>query len=144
MESLEDEFITVRELSEHWRVSIRTVRLYISDGAVAVIRLRGRVFVSWREVWRHEQRSRPGPRCETARKRPLLTVDEAAALTRYRPGYLYALAARGEIPTCRVFGNLRFIDTDLRAWMRAPLPCRTQTPCEDNDRELPEEHHDVD
>jgi excisionase family DNA binding protein len=143
MESLEEEFITVRELAAHWRVSIRTVRLYISDGAVAVIRHRGRVFVSWREVWRHEQRSRPGPRSGTARKRALLTVDEAAVLTRYRPGYLYALAARGEIPTCRVFGNLRFIDTDIRAWMRAPLPCRTQTRCEETDREAHEDHHEA-
>jgi hypothetical protein len=81
------------------------VRLYIADGAIAVLRLRGRVYVSWREVWRHEQRSTPGVRMMAACKRPLLTVDEAAALTRYRPGYLYALAARGEIPTCRVFGD---------------------------------------
>jgi excisionase family DNA binding protein len=143
MERLEEEFITVRELAIHWRISIRTARLYVADGAVAVLRRRGRVFIAWREVWRHEQRSAPGLRAVATRKRPLLTVDEAARLTRYRPSYLYALAARGEIPTCRVFGNLRFIDTDLRAWMHAPLPCRGQTKHKENDREAPENHHDA-
>ena len=122
MESPAVEFLTVRELSAHWKLSVRTLRVYIADGAVAVLRRRGRIFVSWTEVWRHEERAAPTPRTRAARARPLLTVDEAAALTRYRPGYVYALAARGEIPTCRVFGNLRFLDTDLRAWMRAPMP----------------------
>ena len=125
MERLGDEFVTVRELAKHWGLSVRTLRVYIADGAVAVLRRRGRIFIAWTEVWRHEQRSMPTPRTRAARQRPLLTVDEAAAVTRYRPGYLYALAARGEVPTCRVFGNLRFLDTDLRAWMRAPLPVRT-------------------
>src|SRR5919106_4982440 len=125
MENLEEEFITVRELAKHWRLSVRTLRVYIADGVLAVLRRRGRVFIAWPEVWRHEQRTAPTPRTTAARKRPLLTIDEAVALTRYRPGYLYALAARGEVPTCRVFGNLRFLDSDLRAWMRAPLPVRT-------------------
>ena len=139
MENLEEEFITVRELATHWRLSVRTLRLYIADGALAVLRRRGRIFIAWREVWRHEQRSPPVARMATARRQPLLTIDAAAALTRYRPSYLYALAARGEIPTCRVFGNLRFIDTDLRAWMRAPLPCRSQTPCQETDRAATDE-----
>jgi excisionase family DNA binding protein len=143
MENLEEEFITVRELAEHWRLSVRTLRLYIADGAVAVLRRRGRIFIAWREVWRHERRSLPSTRAMTGRKRPLLTVDEAAAITRYRPGYLYALAARGEVPCCRVFGNLRFLEADLRAWMRAPIPPRSPKPCQEADHEAPQRDHDA-
>jgi excisionase family DNA binding protein len=143
MEQAEEDFITIRELAAHWRLSMRTIRLYVADGAVSVQRLRGRVFVAWREVWRHEVRSRPARRTRADGRRPLLTIDEAAALTRYRRSYLYALAARGEVPTCRVFGSLRFIDTDLRAWMRAPRPCRSPIPCQESHREAGPQDHDA-
>ncbi len=61
----------------------------------------------------------PTPVGQTAAGPParLLTVKEAAALMRVRPGTVYAWVAAGRLPALRAGSRIRFRYDDLLAWL---------------------------
>lgn len=50
---------------------------------------------------------------------PLLTPAEAAALLRVRTSWVYGAAREGKLPALKLGRHLRFLRSDLEAWIDA-------------------------
>lgn len=112
-------FLTLWQVQGYWRRSESALRRSIADGALRPLRHRRRVFLSLDEIRRCEVAAGGASQTEMSDvDAPLLTVDDAAPLVRYRRSYLYELAAAGEVPCLRIFGTVRFRTRDLVRWMR--------------------------
>ncbi len=59
----------------------------------------------------------PVPYTRTSLSEPLLTPDDAASLLRIKRSTVYELARTGRIPVFKVGRALRFLRTDLEAWL---------------------------
>ncbi len=55
-------------------------------------------------------------------KTEALKADELAALFDVTPQHIYKMAARGEIPSFRIAGAVRFDPHEVARWLRAKYP----------------------
>jgi excisionase family DNA binding protein len=49
----------------------------------------------------------------------ILTVKEVSALLKVEPSTVYSWAEQRKIPCCKINGALRFVETDVLAWLAA-------------------------
>jgi excisionase family DNA binding protein len=47
----------------------------------------------------------------------ILTVKEVSALLKIEPSTVYAWAEQRKIPFCKINGALRFVESDVLAWL---------------------------
>ena len=55
---------------------------------------------------------------EVSLSEPLLTAEDAAALLRVRTSWVYEATRTGRLPHLKVGRHLRFLRSDLEAWLR--------------------------
>lgn len=49
----------------------------------------------------------------------LLNVAEVAEILRVKPGTVYQYVLKGDLPSVKVCGRVRFVDADLRKWIES-------------------------
>ena len=56
---------------------------------------------------------------DVAVKNRLLNVAEVADILQVRPGTVYQYVLKGDLPSVKVCGRVRFVDADLRKWIES-------------------------
>ena len=112
------QYLTVRQVADHWSVCTKTVYGMIRSGELASQHFGGEHQIDWPAVWACEQGPRPRPGREHLYRTPLMTRHELARRTGRSLSSVDRWLAAG-LPTRDVGRSVRINEHDADAWLRA-------------------------